>query len=232
MPTTPEPRRRAARVHRSVGRPRADQRHRERPAREEILFHAARLFAAKGVAATTTREIATAAGLRQPSLFHWFPGKEAILEELLESSIAPSLALAETIGATRVRPSVRLFRIVRADARHLAAFPFELGAWLAPEARAPRYRRWWAARERLVGIVQDTVRAGVRARELVTADPALASRAIFGMVESSIAWSRNGTWGPDEVGGALARLALRALLRDPAALEAVVRDAGEDPSGK
>ena len=209
-----------------MGRPRADTRPRARPPREEILFQAARLFAARGVAATTTREIAAAAGLRQPSLFHWFPGKEAILEDLLGASIAPSLALAEQIVAERGRPSVRLFRVVRADACQLAAFPFALGAWLSPEARAPRYRRFWAQRERLVAVLVDTVRAGVRARELVAADAELAARAVFGMVESSVAWPRRAHWTPDTIGDAVARLALRALLRDPGRLEDVVRQAG------
>src|SRR5690606_1850323 len=120
---------------------------------------------------------------RQPSLFHWFASKEAILEELLGASIAPSLELAEGIAATRARPAVRLFRLVRTDASLLAAFPYDLGAWLSPEARAPRYHRFWAQRERLVEILVETVQAGVRARELVTGDVEIAARGIFGMVE-------------------------------------------------
>lgn len=227
MPEVPPARSRAIRSARSIGRPRADARRRERPPREEILFHAARLFASRGVAATTTREIAAAAGLRQPSLFHWFAGKEAILEALLASSLEPSLGFAEAVAATRARPSVRLFSIIRFDARHLAAYPFDLGAWLSPEARAPRYRRLWSDRERLVAIVHETVRAGVRARELATGDAELASQAIFGMVEASLLWTRGGAWTPEAVGDALARLALRSLLRDPAALEAIVRDADD-----
>ena len=78
-----------------MGRPRADRRRRERQPEDEILFVAARLFAEHGFAGTSTRAIAAAAGLRQPSLFHWFANKEAILERLLQRSLAPSLAFAE-----------------------------------------------------------------------------------------------------------------------------------------
>jgi AcrR family transcriptional regulator len=208
-----------------VGRPRADRRRLERPPREEILFQAARLFAARGVSATTTRAIASAAGLRQPSLFHWFPSKEAILAELLDSALAPSLAFAEQEAASRDRAAVRLFRVVRFDARHLAAYPFELGAVLSPEARAPRFRRFWRGRARLLAIVEQAVAAGSRGGELVGPAPAVASRAIFGMVEASVTWARQVGRTPDEVGDALARLALRALLREPATLDEVARAA-------
>jgi TetR/AcrR family transcriptional regulator, cholesterol catabolism regulator len=48
-----------------------------------ILASAAELFARKGIAATTVRELATAVGVLSGSLYHHFESKEAIVEEIL-----------------------------------------------------------------------------------------------------------------------------------------------------
>jgi AcrR family transcriptional regulator len=51
--------------------------------RDEILAIAADLFAERGFAATTVREIADSAGILSGSLYHHFDSKEAMVEELL-----------------------------------------------------------------------------------------------------------------------------------------------------
>lgn len=47
-----------------------------------IVRAALPLFARKGFAATTTRELANAAGVSEPLLYRHFPGKEALYEEI------------------------------------------------------------------------------------------------------------------------------------------------------
>jgi TetR/AcrR family transcriptional regulator len=213
---------------RAVGRPRADRRPRARPPEEEILFQAARLFGRQGVAATTTRQIAAAAGLRQPSLFHWFPTKDAIVEALLESSIGATLAYAERVAREPQPAALRLFRVLRFDARHLCASPYDLTAVvLSPESWVRRYERFWKRRDRLIEIVGELIAAGMREGALVEIDRALATRIVFGMDEGVLTWfERGGHWSPDAVGDALAGLALRALLRDPKELAALRRATG------
>ena len=51
--------------------------------RSEIVAIAAELFAAKGYANTTVREIADAAGILSGSLYHHFDSKESMIEALL-----------------------------------------------------------------------------------------------------------------------------------------------------
>ena len=51
--------------------------------REEILALAAKIFADKGYASTTVREIADAAGILSGSLYHHFASKEAMLDEIM-----------------------------------------------------------------------------------------------------------------------------------------------------
>lgn len=213
---------------RPVGRPRADRRRRERPPDEEILFQAARLFARQGVAATTTRQIAAAAGLRQPSLFHWFPTKDAIVEALLESTIGATLDHAERVSKERHGAALRLFRVLRFDARHLCSSPYDLTALvLSPESRSSRYGRFWKRRARLIEIIGDLIAAGIREGSLAEMDRKLATRLVFGMDEGVLTWfDREGAWTPDLVGETFAELALRALLRDPKDLAALQREAG------
>lgn len=50
--------------------------------REEILEHAMQLFAHHGVHDVSTRRIAEAVGVSQPTLYAYFPTKDAILEEV------------------------------------------------------------------------------------------------------------------------------------------------------
>ena len=208
---------------RTVGRPRIDRKRRERPPEEEILVAAARLFAQRGFSATSTRSIAAAAGLRQPSLFHWFPTKEAILEQLLERSLAPSLAFAERIAAEPGPAAQRLYAILRFDVRHLCTYPYDPTAiLLSPESRGPRFKKFWGERDRFIAILEGLIEEGQRSGELAPSDPQVAARAILAMNEGSLAWyRRGGRLSPEEASGAIADLALRAVLRDPAALDAI-----------
>ncbi|CAM2980546.1 TetR/AcrR family transcriptional regulator [Prescottella defluvii] len=51
--------------------------------REEILFHAAKLFSERGVAGTTVRDIADEVGILSGSLYHYFGSKDAIVFEIV-----------------------------------------------------------------------------------------------------------------------------------------------------
>src|ERR1700722_9023466 len=51
--------------------------------RQRILEAARQLFAASGYEASTTRDIADAAGIANGTLFNYFPNKEAILASLV-----------------------------------------------------------------------------------------------------------------------------------------------------
>ena len=68
--------------------------------RQQILVHAARLFGRHGYHGTTTREIADAVGIRQPSLFYHFSAKHVILSELVLV-----LALFRCVHAKPLRPT-------------------------------------------------------------------------------------------------------------------------------
>ena len=99
--------------------------------REEILDVAAGLFVERGFAATSTREIAEAVGIRQASLYFHFANKEEILGELLQRSIRPTLDRIESVEALAAEagagPDVLLHVLVVLDVRTLAAAPRNAG---------------------------------------------------------------------------------------------------------
>jgi AcrR family transcriptional regulator len=51
--------------------------------RELILSTAAELFARRGLRATTVRQIAEVVGVLSGSLYHYFPSKDAVIDEIL-----------------------------------------------------------------------------------------------------------------------------------------------------
>ncbi|GAB3543812.1 AcrR family transcriptional regulator [Actinopolyspora lacussalsi] len=59
--------------------------------RAELLSMAARMFATRGVAATTMREIADEAGILSGSLYHHFDSKEAMVDEILREYLNAQL---------------------------------------------------------------------------------------------------------------------------------------------
>jgi len=65
-----------------------------------ILDRAEALFAERGYHGTTLRDVADAVGLRIPSLYNHFEGKEALYAAVLERGMRPALeALSETLAA-------------------------------------------------------------------------------------------------------------------------------------
>ena len=68
--------------------------------RERVLREAARLFAIKGYYGTSTRAIAAAAQIQQPSMFHHFPSKDAIMLALIDINLDEPTAVAEREAAS------------------------------------------------------------------------------------------------------------------------------------
>jgi AcrR family transcriptional regulator len=134
-----------------VGRPRSGGR--QRPGgtpREEILDAAAELFTSRGYAATSTRTIADAVGIRQASLYYHFGNKEELLEELLAGTVRPSLAFAATLDRATSAADAGLFALAAFDTGVLCGGRWNLGAlYLLPEVRGERFASFRAERAQL-----------------------------------------------------------------------------------
>ena len=85
--------------------------------RQELLQHAARLFRQQGFAMTTTRDIASAAGMRSGSPFYHFENKAALLFAVMEQGMRAALQIQATALQAvppEAAPDVRLRTLVRA----------------------------------------------------------------------------------------------------------------------
>ena len=108
----------ASALRRPRGRPRKtpDERD-EGNRRQQLLGHAARLFRLQGYAATTTRDIAAAAGMRAGSPFYHFESKAALLFAVMEQGMRAALqrqAAAVQAVPARAAPQTMLRSLVRA----------------------------------------------------------------------------------------------------------------------
>jgi AcrR family transcriptional regulator len=174
---------------RRVGRPRVDPRPTEKEPREELLDAAAELFSNVGYGHATTRAIAQAAGLRQPSLFHYFATKEELFAELLDRTVEPAMALLRRLETLNEPPDVRLYLLVYGDVRNLSSGAYNVPVLqLLPEARRPPFRNFWRKREQLfagyLALVERTAQDGFGRVD----DAERTTRTMFGAVESIATW--------------------------------------------
>lgn len=137
---------------------------------EQILDAARRLFLTKGYEATTIEDVLTAVGIAKGTLYHHFPGKEAILDAIVLRTVDAIVQRARA-AADGPQPATTRFLAVVGAARA----PQE-DIELAQQIRATGNLRLhvlamtetWT---RLVPILTRLVEEGAAAGELSTTDP-------------------------------------------------------------
>ncbi len=156
--------------------------------RERILDAAAQLFVERGYAATTTRQISSSVGIKQPSLYYHFPNKGAMLVELLVATAEPSVHAARELLADASRsPLERLLELMRFDVHLLASGAWNLGSlYLLPETSAPECEPFRLLREELKDTYSALVAAARDAGEAQLTDAGRAAALLFSLVEGVI----------------------------------------------
>lgn len=91
--------------------------------RTVILERAADLFANKGIAATTVREIADAVGILSGSLYHHFSSKDEMVEAIVRTYLDDLTAQYAQIVATEKDPRQQLTELVRVSLAVIEAHP-------------------------------------------------------------------------------------------------------------
>ena len=157
--------------------------------RSEVVRKAAELFDAAGYHNTGVADIAAAAGISKPTLYHYFASKDEILfwihedymdeliarqEKRTHISISPSACLlelmADMLEMTETRPGVRVFH------EHLR------------ELRPDQQEHVRKKREVYQDMVETVIRDGVARDELRHLDPRLTALGLFGMVNWAYQW--------------------------------------------
>jgi AcrR family transcriptional regulator len=211
---------------RSTGRPRASGA--ESPSglgtRSDILLAGARLFCTVGYGSTSTHAIATAAGIRQSTMYHYFAGKHEILLELLLGTVQPSLEAAKWFLARTESPAIRLWALCVSDVRLLSSGDANVGSlYLLPELSDPRLETFAAQREQLRAAYRELVASSAS----VSVDMERTASLVLGLVESVILLRRRSPESIDaETAPAIADAALRVIGLDDAAVRRI-RVAGQ-----
>jgi AcrR family transcriptional regulator len=156
-----------------------------------ILDAAAKVFASRGFHGASTQDIADVLGIRQASLYYYFPSKEVALEEVCLRGVEGFLETAISIAAA---PGPARDKIARLIAAHLTPLrdrrPY-VRTFLSERQHLPtesrrRIGRLSRAYERLI---EDVLKAGVRNREFRhDLDCRLAALGLLGLVNAVVAW--------------------------------------------
>ena len=189
------------------------------PTRELILREASKLFAAQGYLGTSTREIASAVGVQQPSLYNHFASKAAIAEALLNYDLEAGLAFMRPLVAEGGSAAVRLYRYVLFEVTHCLSSPYDLRALYRSELLGqPEFARSRAMVDEYESGIRRLIAAGAEAGEFVDIDPRFAQQAFDAVVMDVVRrGNRSRSKWPEQAHRAAAFL-LRAVLRRPSAL--------------
>jgi AcrR family transcriptional regulator len=188
--------------------------------REQIFFHAARLFCTRGFAATTMSEIADAVGITKPGLYHFVSGKEELLftlmmfsmDRLEEEVIRPARAIGDPVERLNfiIRGHLLSVAQVISPTGNPLTIIIEEPAGLSPENAAIMHGR----KRDYFRLLRDTLVEVDEAGGLADADPGVAAFAILGIILWLARWHRpDGPIAPAEIVRQLHAMALRAVLK-------------------
>jgi AcrR family transcriptional regulator len=158
---------------------------------DEIIDAAARVFAERGYHGTSTQAIADVLGMRQASLYYYFPSKEAALELVCARGVAGHAESAEAIVE---RPDPPLAKLAGLIAAHLA--PNETKRdYVRVFINERRYlptasrRRIGRISRRIERNFEGVIRAGIADGSIRRdVDPHLAMLAVLSMCNAVINW--------------------------------------------
>src|SRR5436305_4797335 len=208
-------RRSAGRMHTARGaepRPAVGRNTHRRSA--EILDAAARVFAERGYHGASTQDIANTLGIRQASLYYYFPSKEAALEQVCLQGVGGFYETAQSIQSGPGTPREKLAGLIRAHIAPLLDRSNFVRVFLAqrqflPNASRRRIGKWSRGIEQTFEAV---IRQGVRKGEFrADADPRLCALAILGMANAVAAWYGKENASIERIGNEFVVLALNGL---------------------
>jgi AcrR family transcriptional regulator len=133
--------------------------------RGELLDIAARLFAERGLRATTVRDIADAAGILSGSLYHHFDSKESMVDEILRGFLDALFERYREIAGRGLGPRETLEAIVVASFEAIDEHHAAVAIYQAEARRLAEQPRFGYIRERLGefrGMWHDVLKAGVK----------------------------------------------------------------------
>lgn len=187
-------------------------------AKSRLVAAAVDSFATKGFHGTTTRDIASAAGMSPAALYVHHRSKEELLYAISKAGHERTLEVVKDAVASSKDPREQLLAAVRGfvvdharDHTIARIVNYELAA-LDPD----HLRTIITIRRAIEQQMRDVVNTGVASGAFVTANPRMTAVAVLSLGIDVARWYRDdGTWTPEEIAEHYAELALRILGADP-----------------
>ncbi|KIF75569.1 TetR family transcriptional regulator [Streptomyces sp. 150FB] len=185
---------------------------------ETLLAVAVSVFNERGYDGTSMEHLSRAAGISKSSIYHHVAGKEELLRRAVSRALDGLFAVLDEDGAKRGRAVAQVEYVTRRTVEVLMAeLPY---VTLLLRVRGnTRTERWALERRREFDQrVADLLKAAAADGDLRSdVDIRLATRLLFGMVNSLVEWYRPqaaGGYGSREVADTVVRLAFDGLRTD------------------
>ncbi|MEV8508767.1 TetR/AcrR family transcriptional regulator [Actinoplanes sp. NPDC051475] len=182
--------------------------------RARLLEAAVTAFAAKGYHATTTRDIAAAAGMSPAALYIHHKSKEELLYLIAATGNRAVLTAMRAIAAQSDDPVTQLHEMVHSLAvNHARDHTMARVINTQLEALTPEHlTEIRAIRRATTAEVLGVIERGVTTGAFDTPDPKIAATALLSLSMDIARWYRDeGRWTPEEIATRYAEMALRML---------------------
>ncbi len=182
--------------------------------RAAIVETAARIYADKGFAGASVAGLAAALGASKSLIYHYYPSKEDILFEVMDSHLRRLTQAQDAVMAMDLAPAEKLREVARAFMRLYVGAAARHKVLLNELDCLPAARRAEIVgrQRRLIAAVQDLL---VEIQPALRARPRLqrpAAMLFFGMINWTHTWFREGgSASAGEVADLAADLALKGL---------------------
>lgn len=145
--------------------------------RAQLLEVALRVFARSGLGQARHAEIAKEAGVAVSTVFLYFPTRDALVDAVLSRVESIYVAMAENVHTRGLGPRETLERHAEWFVESLEDHMSEVLVWLdwSTSFRQQHWQRFLAFMNRVVTIVEETIRAGQASGEI---DPARDAHAL------------------------------------------------------
>jgi TetR/AcrR family transcriptional regulator, cholesterol catabolism regulator len=183
--------------------------------RDQILDAAAQIFSQKGFHAASMQDIAAAVNLQKASLYHHVNSKQEILVALLDRALDILIDEMQSVLDLPLPPDQKLPLAIQAYLSAMLAHR-DLAVILLLEHRsldASHHAHHIPRRDRFERLWRDLIREGQQNGVFYCADPAMASRALLGVLNWTITWyNPDGLLSSEEIAAQFADLFLLGLI--------------------
>nr|WP_314843032.1 TetR/AcrR family transcriptional regulator [uncultured Microbacterium sp.] len=181
--------------------------------REQVLAVAVKVFNEQGYDATSVSDLTATLGLTKSALYHHFDSKSAILALALGDALDALEAVVDDATTRHPLAADRLRSIIRGAVRvlteKLPSVTLLLRVRGNGDVETAALLRRRAFDQRVTAIVAEAQAEGLIREDV---DAAVATRLIFGMINSVVEWYRpGGSVDPDELGEDILRVSLDGL---------------------